>query len=118
MRHPPEGVAVVARHHWLMGGAIAFFLLVLLLLVRSAPQIQPTRATYTISLGLALLYLGTGTLVWFGTPLGRVLNFVCSLVYLARPQMGLRLWRISDSAEFKAHFARPKAINKSREDNH
>jgi len=111
MRHPPEGVAVVARHHWLMGGAIAFFLAALHLVVRGVPQIQPTPATYAISLGLALLYLGTGTLVWFGTPLGRAFNFVCSLVYLARPQMGLRLWRISDSTEFKAHFARAKPNN-------
>jgi hypothetical protein len=58
--------------------------------------------------GLAVLYGLAGTLVWFGTPTGRFLSRVCGLLYLARPQLGSRLWKIMDSEEFKAHFAPPK----------
>jgi hypothetical protein len=61
---------------------------------------------YAITLGLGLLYGLTGGLVWFGLRPGLYLNYVCSLIYLARPRLGLGLWADMRLPEFKAHFAR------------
>jgi hypothetical protein len=109
MARPPDCVAVVARHHWLMSGAIFFAFAALHIAARSSRYFALSPKTYAICLGLGALYGATGAMVWFGTPAGRYLNYVCSLFYLARPQLGLRLWRIFDSAEFKAHFATGKS---------
>ena len=64
------------------------------------------RKTYAITIGGGVLYLLAGTLVWFGTPLGRLLSKICGLIYLVRPQLGSRLWRIMESPEYRAHFSR------------
>jgi hypothetical protein len=103
-RRPPQCVAVVARHHWVTGGAMLFFVALFHGFTREARAFEFSRRGYAITLGIAALYLLTGTTVWLGARPGRYLNYFCSLIYLARPSLGLRLWRINDSAEFKAHF--------------
>ena len=88
-----------------MGGTVLLATGLLRLLTRHLPGIEIRPTAYAITIGLGLLYLFTGTLVWFGVRVGRYLNFICSLIYLTRPRLGLRLWREMDSPEFKAHFA-------------
>ena len=88
----------------MVGGAILVSIGVFRWLVAKYPVTFGPRA-YAITLGLALLYLLAGTLVWLGTTAGKFLSRVCGLLYLARPQLGSRLWQIMDSEEFKAHFA-------------
>jgi hypothetical protein len=88
-----------------MGGTILVAMALLHVLTRHLPGIEVRGSAYAITAGLGQLYLFTGTLVWFGVRLGRYLNFVCCLIYLTRPRLGLRLWREMESAEFKAHFA-------------
>lgn len=106
MRPPPESAAVVARHHWLTGGAMIFCVGLFSAFTRNLNLFELSRRGYAITLSIAGFYLLAGAMVWFGVSLGRVVNYVCSLIYLARPPLGLRIWRLSDSAEFKAHFAR------------
>jgi hypothetical protein len=103
---PPDSVALVARTHWLVGAVALASVGLLHVLTRDIPRVGFGPRTYAITLGLSVLYLATGTMVWFGTPLGRVCNHVCSLLYLVRPQLGDRIWVIMRSPEFKAHFAR------------
>jgi hypothetical protein len=110
-RRPPDCVVVVARHHWLLSAVIFCFVAGVFALTRSWPRIEFGRQSYLIAFGLGFLYLAAGTMVWFGTPAGRLFNYVCSVLYLARPALGLRILRISDSAEFKAHFKRDKSIS-------
>ena len=105
--HPPASVALVARTHWAVGASILGSILLLRWVTAKFP-IEFAPRTYVITGGLAVLYGLAGTLVWFGTPTGRFLSRVCGLLYLARPQLGSRLWKIMDSEEFKAHFAPPK----------
>jgi hypothetical protein len=102
---PPPCIIELARYHWLMGGTVLLATGLLHVLTRHLPGIEIGRNAYAITLGLGLLYLFTGTLVWFGVRVGRYFNFVCSLIYLTRPRLGLRLWREMDSAEFRSHFA-------------
>lgn len=104
VRRPPPEVALVARTHGLVGVTALASLLVLHLATRNLPQIEFGRRTYAIALGIGLTYCLAGLLVWFGTPVGRFLSRVCGLLYLSRPQLGSRLWRIMDSAEYQAHF--------------
>lgn len=104
---PPPCIVELARYHWLMGGTILLATGALHLFVRHLPNVAIGRSGYVITLGLGLLYLLAGTLVWLGTRIGRLLNFICSLAYLTRPRLGLRLWREMESPEFKAHFASP-----------
>ena len=101
----PPPVALVARTHWLVGGAIVFFVGVLHVMLRRWP-VEFGPRTYAITLGLGAFYLVTGTMVWFGAPLARVLSRMCGLLYLARPQLGSHLWHIMDSPEYRAHFTR------------
>ena len=105
-RRPPESVALVARTHWLVGAVALASVGLLHFLTRNLPRVAFGPKTYTITIGLSLVYLAGGTTVWFGTPLGRAFNHVCCLLYLVRPRLGDHLWRISRSEEFKAHFAR------------
>ncbi len=74
-------------------------------LIGQIPGVAVSRTGYAVLVGLGLLYLLTGALVWRGSGLGRGLNFVCSLPYLARPSLGLRLWRTMKSPEFRDYFA-------------
>ncbi len=104
---PPDIVALVARTHWIVGGTILLSVLAVRWLVSRFP-VDFTARTWAITLSLAALYLTAGTLVWFGAPFGRILSRVCSLIYLARPQLGPRLWQIMDSEEFRRHFGRRK----------
>ncbi|MCX6953637.1 MAG: hypothetical protein NTV51_15915, partial [Verrucomicrobia bacterium] len=83
-------------------------LLVLHLATRNLRQIEFGPHTYAIALGIGLTYCIAAVLVWFGTPAGRFLSRVCGLLYLARPQFGSHLWRIMDSAEYRAHFTRTR----------
>jgi len=106
IRRPPDSVAHVARSHWLVGAVALGSIALLHLLTRNLPRVAFGQQTYGIAIGIAMFYLATGTMVWFGTPLGRVFNHVCSLLYLVRPQLGDRIWRIMRSEEFKAHFSR------------
>ena len=101
----PAAVALVARTHWIVGGTILLYVVLVRWMVSHFP-VDFTVRTWAITLGLAALYLTAGTLVWLGAPFGRMLSRVCSLIYLARPQLGPRLWQIMDSAEFRAHFER------------
>ena len=103
---PPDSVALVARTHWLVGGVALASVGLLYAFTRNLSRVGFGPQTYAITLGLAVLYLAAGTMVWFGTPLGRLLSHVCGLLYLVRPQLGDRIWRIMRSPEFKAHFAR------------
>ena len=104
MRHPPDSVALVARSHWLVGAVALGSVGLLHLLTHNLPRVGFGPQTYRIAIGIALLYLAAGTMVWFGTPLGRAFNHVCSLLYLVRPILGDRIWRIMRSEEFKEHF--------------
>jgi hypothetical protein len=107
MSRPPDSVAVIARHHWLTGGAMVFFVTIVAAFTRQwAGAFELSPKGYAITLTIAASYLGTGTLVWLGVRLGRYLNYACSLIYLARPQLGLRIWRLMGTPEFKAHFTR------------
>ena len=108
MPRPHAHVALIARTHWLVGGTILASILFLIGLLQKFP-VEFSGRTWAITLSLAALYLGTGTLVWFGAPFGRILSRVCSLIYLARPNFGLLVWQIMDSEEFRAHFARRRA---------
>jgi hypothetical protein len=102
----PPAVVLVARAHWVVSGTIIGALAVLYPLARKMPFVEFGARTYGITVGLAALYFAAGTLVWFGAPLGRLLSRVCGLLYLARPQLGSRLWDLMSSAEYQAHFAR------------
>jgi hypothetical protein len=105
----PEGVSLVAKTHWLVSGIIFGSVVFVQVVVQKFP-VEASARTYVITLSLGFLYLLAGTLVWIGAPFGRTLSQICSLIYLARPQLGPRLWRIMDSPEFRAHFARrPRA---------
>jgi hypothetical protein len=105
-RTRPPAVALVARTHLLVGATILASILLLRALVQKYP-VEFSPRTYAITLSLAALYLLAGTLVWYGAPFGRILSRICSLIYLTRPQLGSRLWRIMDSEEFREHFTRP-----------
>ena len=106
-RRPPACVATVARTHWIVGLAIIGGVALCHGLTRRLPMIEFGPRTYAITGGLAALYLLAGTLVWFGTPFGRLLSRICGLLYLSRPRLGSHLWEMMDSAEFQAHFKRP-----------
>ncbi|MEY2879275.1 MAG: hypothetical protein RLZZ15_1655 [Verrucomicrobiota bacterium] len=105
-RRPPDSVAFIARTHGLVGAIALGSVAVLHLVSRGLPGIAFGPRTYAIALGIAALYLVGGAMVWFGTPLGRFANLLCSLLYLARPGLGDQVWRLARSAEFKAHFDR------------
>ena len=100
---PPACVALVARTHWVVAVVILVSIGLLRWIVEKYP-VEFTVRTYAITGGLAALYGLTGALVWFGVPGGRFLSRVCSLIYLARPNLGSHLWEIMNSAEFKTHF--------------
>ena len=106
MHRPPKSVALVARTHWLVGGTIAASIVLLHLMTRKLPAVEFGLRTYYLTSSLAALYLLTGTLVWFGWPLGRPLSRICCLLYLPRPQFGGRLWEIMNSPEYQGHFTR------------
>jgi hypothetical protein len=105
-RRPPEAVALIARTHWVMSGVILALTLGLYIVLYNSAVLELSRRTYAVTLGLSALYILTGVLVWFGRPIGRPLNYVCSLLYLARPPLGLRIWKIMRSEEYQAHFRR------------
>jgi hypothetical protein len=107
-RRPPDPVAFIARTHWVMGSVILSFAVMLYVLLRDSSVFELSRRTYTITLGLGIIYLIAGVLVWFGTPGGRVLNYVCSMLYLARPPLGMRIWKVMRSPDYKAHFSRQR----------
>ena len=106
-RRPPDGVAHVARTHWLASTAILSSVVVFYLVLRSSKVFAVSPEAYLYTLGLGFLYAATGFMVWIGAPLGRFLSYVCSLIYLTRPQLGLPIWRIMSSPEYKSHFKRP-----------
>ncbi|MBI4622191.1 MAG: hypothetical protein HY736_03085 [Verrucomicrobia bacterium] len=106
-RRPPEGVALIARTHWLTSGVILFCVGLLHVILRSSSVFTLTSNTYIYGGGLSFLYAATGFMVWTGTPPGRFFSYACSLLYLARPPLGLQIWRIMRSSEYKAHFERP-----------
>jgi len=103
---PPDCVVLVAKTHWVVGAVILVSVGLLRWIVEKYP-VEFSVRTYAITGGLAALYGLAGTLVWFGAPGGRLLSRACSLIYLARPNLGSRLWEIMDSDEFKAHFGVP-----------
>ena len=109
MRQPPDGVAFVAKTHWAVGVAMLASIGVLHWITRDLPRIEVATRGYQVTGCLALLYLVTGTLVWFGGPLGPSLSRVCALLYLPRPSFGFRIWDLMNSAEFRAHFARGRS---------
>lgn len=106
MQRAPESILFIARTHVVMGGVILFFTVMLYALLRDSTVLELSRRTYAITITLSVLYVVTGLLVWRGWPMGRPLNYVLALLYLARPPLGLRIWKIMRSDEFKAHFRR------------
>jgi hypothetical protein len=108
MRRPPDVVVFVARTHWVVSLAIVGAVGVLYLLTRKLPFVAFGPKTYIITGSLTALYFAAGTLVWFGAPFGRLLSRVCGLLYLARPQLGSRLWDAMSSAEFQGHFKKTR----------
>ena len=109
-RRPPDGVALIARTHWLTGTVILSCVAVLYLMLHNSKVFAVSPQAYVYTLGLGFLYAATGFMVWIGAPMGRFLSYVCSLIYLTRPQLGLPIWRIMSSPEFKDHFTRsPRA---------
>jgi hypothetical protein len=104
MSRPPACVALVARTHGVVGATALASVLLLHLLTRGLERIEFGPRTYAISLGIGLTYLLAAVLVWFGSPGGRLLSRVCSVLYLVRPQLGLDLLRIMASEEYRAHF--------------
>ena len=106
MPRPPEAIVYVARANAATGAVILLYFLVLHLLLHDSSFLVLSRNSYVFSLGLGILYAGAGVLVWFGLPPGRWLSFVCGVLFLIRPPLGLKYWAIIRSAEFKAHFGR------------
>lgn len=104
-QRPPDCVAWVARTHWLVGGSILFSTALLYAIVGRLP-VELGPRMFVVSAIIAATYGLTGTLVWIGHPLGRILSYPCSLLYLPRQQLGLHIFRVMGSAEFRAHFAR------------
>ncbi|MDO8542517.1 MAG: hypothetical protein Q7S40_18915 [Opitutaceae bacterium] len=108
MPRPPESIAFIARTHWVMGGVIAGFTIGLYGLLHDSTVLELSRKTFTITIALSAMYVVAGLVVWFGTRGGRALNYICSLLYLARPPLGMRIWKIMRSDEYKAHFRRDR----------
>lgn len=106
MRSPPTCVVFVARTHWIVGLAILCSTALLHVLTRRLPGIEFGMSTFAITGGIAALYLTAGTLVWFGAPPGRLLSYVCALLYLPRPSFGSLMWETMNRPDFKAHFTR------------
>lgn len=106
MPRPPEPILLIARTHVVMGGVILFFTVMLYALLRDSTVLELSRQTYAITITLSVLYLLAGLSVWQGWPIGRPLNYVCALLYLARPPLGLRIWKIMRSPEYREHFQR------------
>lgn len=106
MRRPPDVVRFVARTHWVVSATIVVAVGVLHFLTQKMPFVAFGPKTYIITGGLAALYFLAGTLVWFGAPFGRLCSRVCGLLYLARPQLGSRLWDMMNTPEFREHFVR------------
>jgi len=106
MRRPPPSVALVARTHWTVGAVILVSVALLHWITRPVPAIEFGTRTYQVTLGMGLVYLLAGSLVWYGSPLGRVFSRVCSLLYLARPSFGLSIWEAMKRPDFAAHFQR------------
>ena len=104
MSRPPASVALVARTHGVVGATALASVILLHFLTRGLQHIEFGPRTYAISLGIGLTYLLAAVLVWFGSPGGRLLSRVCSVLYLVRPQLGLDLLRIMASEEYRAHF--------------
>lgn len=104
MLRPPACVVFVVRTHGVVGVVISGSIALLHGLTRKLPGVDFEARTYLISGGLAAFYLLTAALVWRGAPLGRLCSRLCGLIYLARPNFGLRVWDAMDSPEFKAHF--------------
>ncbi len=107
MRRPPDCVVFVARTHWAVGAVMLGSIALLHLVFRDLPRIEVGARGYQVTSALAAVYLLAGTLVWFGAPLAQTLSRICALLYLPRPSFGFRIWDIMNSAEFRAHFARP-----------
>jgi hypothetical protein len=89
-----------------VGATIVAAVVLLHFLTRKLPFVAFGPKTYVITGGLAALYFSAGTLVWFGLPFGRLVSRVCGLLYLARPQLGSRLWDMMNTPEFREHFTR------------
>ena len=118
MRRPPACVVFVARTHGLVGLVIVGSILGLHGLTRNLPGIGFGARTYDYAAGLAGIYLLAAVLVWLGAPFGPLLSRICSLLYLARPGFGFRVWETMDTPEFRAHFRRrsPEQAVLSRDD--
>lgn len=104
MSRPPASVALVARTHGVVGATALASVILLHFLTRGLEHIEFGPRTYVITLGISFAYGLAAALVWCGTPGGRWLSRVCSVLYLVRPQLGLDLLRIMASEEYRAHF--------------
>ncbi len=93
-----------ARTHGLTGGVILLSVGLLHGVALTARVISFGATAYAITLGLGFLYAFTAVAVWFGWAVGPALHRICTLLFLPRPALGRRLWDVSRSEEFRAHF--------------
>lgn len=110
-RRPPGIVVEQACYHAITGGTVLLGVGLLYFFTRHGTLIMSPRG-YGITLTLGLLYVATGLLVWFGRQPGVYLNYACSLIYLARPNLGLRLWRNMRQPAFREHFRGKEELRK------
>jgi hypothetical protein len=102
----PSAVVLVARTHWLVGAIIIGSAVLVYAVTRGLVSFKPSAAWITF--GMGGFYLLAGTMVWFGVPFGRFASQLCTLLYLARPQLGSYIWETMNLPEFKAHFRRTR----------
>lgn len=107
MARPSAGIAFIARTHWTTAGVVAAFSFGLYALLHDSPILDVKARTLGTLGGVAALYALVGTLVWFGAPLARPLNAICSFLYFVRPPLGARVWDIMRTEEYRAHFRSP-----------
>ena len=107
MRPRPPPVALLARAHWAVAGAVGAAVALVHFVTRDLPIAFSPKA-YAVTLSLAALFALTGTLVWSGLRLGEPLSRFCTLFYLIRPRLFFQLWAAMRLPEYREHFRRPR----------
>jgi len=108
MRRPPDSVQFVAGTHWVAGSAVTAAVALVHFSTRHLP-IAFSPLAYAFAGFLAVLYLLTGTLVWFGRSPGQGLSRLCTFFYIMRPGLSHRLTETMRLPEFREHFKAPSS---------